>query len=800
MLTIPVIVDEKIATEILCSHCGDKCDDTAIVRESERFCCLGCETVYDILHQNGLEEYYALESTPGISRKKKTNDWQFQYLDNPEVEQKVLNYKDDQLAKVQLFIPSIHCASCIWLLEHYHHLQNGILVSRVDFPGKTVSIDYDPGVITLREVCESLSFYGYEPEITLEQTEATRDGYQRALWMKIGVAGFSFGNIMLFSFPEYFGMENLLDGNFRDFFGYASMLFAIPVLVYSARDYFTGLVNAWKHKKISLDVPIVMGIVALFGRSCYEVLAATGSGYFDSLAGLVFFLLLGRWFQQRTYASLMFDRNFRSYFPIATTRIEGGARKGVAINELKPGDQIVVRNEELIPADCILRSVAARIDNSFVTGESTPQQKEEGAYIYAGGRQIGAAITLEVVKEVSQSYLTQLWNKDAFNKREEDENTLIQHISTYFTGFVVLLAFTTAMYWFITEPSNVVNTFTAVLIVACPCALALSTPFSTGTAMRILGKNGIYLKNGNILETLSRITHVFFDKTGTMTRNATNREVTFAGTLSAEAQRWVASLASNSTHPLSRMVEMKLNVSPQVEVKRFEELRGKGVQGEVDGHLVRLGSLRFLGQPESEGPAVGVEIDGRFQGVFHVAPAYRDRLQDMLQAMNKPLSVVSGDNNADEDRLRALFPEGTDFHFNQSAFDKLERVSQLQEKGGSVAMFGDGLNDAGALAEADVGVAVTDDTSHFTPASDMIIDGNKIHKATDVIRLARATRGVIIASFALSFAYNLIGLSYAVAGLLTPVFAAILMPLSSITVVLFTTTLVRIFATKFGFR
>ena len=297
MITNDVIVKQ----DLICAHCGEKCEDTSIALDNDIFCCLGCKTVYEILHDNGLDAYYRIDDNPGNTLKHEKGNTYYAFLEKPYIIQKILDYSEETLAKVRLYIPSIHCSSCIWLLENLYKLKKGIQVSIVDFPRKTVRIDFNPRQISFREVVEMLSALGYPPELNLENDQEkkkdVKTASQRDLLVKIGIAGFSFGNIMLFSFPEYIGLDRIIEPEFSRFFSQISMLFSLPVVFYSATDYFKASYNGIKQKVMSIDIPIVIGILALFIRSSYDVISSTGPGYFDSLAGLVFFLLVGKWFQ-----------------------------------------------------------------------------------------------------------------------------------------------------------------------------------------------------------------------------------------------------------------------------------------------------------------------------------------------------------------------------------------------------------------------------------------------------------------------------------------------------------------------
>jgi Cu+-exporting ATPase len=420
-------MSQKQSIEIkTCYHCGDDCDREHVVFEGKDFCCNGCKTVFEILNQNDLCTYYDLDKNPGISLKSKKFDDKYAFLDNEDIEQLILDFKDTQIAKVTFYIPSIHCSSCIWLLENLYKLTDGVNHSRVNFVKKEFSVDFNPEEISLRSLVELLATLGYEPNISLDDSsKKSEKSVNRSLYLKIGVAGFAFGNIMLLSFPEYFGFEGL-EQNIQRFLSYLNILLSLPVVFYCASDYFKSAYTGLREKFINIDVPISLGIIVLFTRSLYEIISMSGPGYLDSLSGLLFFLLVGKWFQNYTYQGLSFERDYKSYFPLAIFKKEFDTFKSIPVNDVKKGDIVKVRNQEIIPVDSILASDHANIDYSFVTGESNPVSKNKGEYIYAGGRQMGESIELNVAKSVSQSYLTQLWNNEAFTKKK-DESFQLPH-------------------------------------------------------------------------------------------------------------------------------------------------------------------------------------------------------------------------------------------------------------------------------------------------------------------------------------------------------------------------------------
>ncbi|HRJ13757.1 MAG TPA: heavy metal translocating P-type ATPase metal-binding domain-containing protein, partial [Saprospiraceae bacterium] len=295
------VTEPTTAPDLSCYHCGEECPDDHIHIEEKAFCCEGCKMVYEILNTNGMCQYYDLDEKAGVSLRGKTRA-EFAFLDDPEVKERLINYTDGELTRVTFYLPQMHCASCIWLLENLYRLNEGVRNSSVNFPKKEVYISYSESKTTLRKVVELLSDIGYEPAITLSDLDnEEKPLVNRSFYYKLGVAGFAFGNIMLLSFPEYLGLEKETDGFFYLLFGYLNILLSIPVVLYSGRDYFTSAWTGLKQRQLTIDVPLALGIAVLFLRSVYEIVTHTGAGFLDSLAGLVFFLLLGKWFQQKTY-------------------------------------------------------------------------------------------------------------------------------------------------------------------------------------------------------------------------------------------------------------------------------------------------------------------------------------------------------------------------------------------------------------------------------------------------------------------------------------------------------------------
>ena len=806
-----------------CYHCGAPTAGRGLTYDGKEFCCAGCKTVYEILSRNAMCEFYDLASNPGITPSLRPAP-KFVYLDDPTVIRQLVDFSNDELSVVNFHIPQMHCSSCIWLLENLHKLNNGVLFSRVDFMKRRLLVRYSNKRTTLRTIVELLASLGYEPELNFGSLDAAaKPATDRNLYVKIGVAAFCFGNIMLFSLPEYFDAQRQ-DMASREFFAYLNLLLSAPVVLFSASVFFVSAFQGLRKRLINIDVPIALGIGLIFARSAVDVLVGGGPGYFDSLTGLVFFLLLGRLFQNKTYENLSFERTYQSYFPLAVTVKRGGGETTTPITSLRPGERIIIRNNEVIPADAVVMNGVPRIDYSFVTGESDVSAKNVGDLVYAGGKQIGSAIELEVIKEVSRSTFVQLWNNVGSSDRTPARlMTLSNSLGKWFTVGILLVAAAAALGWSFLDPSRILDAVTAILIVACPCALALAAPFTFGTAMRIYGQKGFYLKNSSVVEALARIDTIVFDKTGTLTHTKSSTIRFVEKELTPYQKSLIASLAQNSMHPLSRAIADHYRNEGGLRVDKFEEFENRGMNGLVDGHDVRMGSAEFVGavmnhpDPEHKRTRVFVAIGTqklaraghdpnqgdaipRILGWFEFENTYRTGLGGILSVLGgaRSLRLLSGDSDGERQRLMELYPRFDDLQFGKNPAEKLEYVRSLQGQSKRVLMFGDGLNDAGALWQSDVGVAVSEDVNTFSPACDAMLDAGSFPILDKLVSFSSTSMRVVQAAIALSVVYNVVGLWFAVRAELSPLLAAILMPLSSISVVVFSTVATRFLARRRG--
>jgi len=748
------------------------------------FCCAGCESVYRLLDSHGLTAYYT--GGVGLSQRDAAHrdPGRFAAFDDPLVSARLV-HSVGEVARVTLQTPALHCASCLWLLERLWKMEPGVRRVDASLFHRTVTVAYLPTETTLRRIAEQLAALGYEPVIDAEPVTDRVPAVRRRLYLQLGLAGFAFGNMMLFSIPRYLN-GGPLEPEFQRLFDTLNVAFALPVLLYSASDYFRGAARSVRAHAITMDVPIAIGLAALFGRSLFEISSRTGEGFLDSFAGLVFFLLIGKLFQQKAFDHVSFERTARSFLPLSIQRVTADGTSLVPIESLATGDVILVRAHEVVPTDAVLTSDTGRIDYAFVTGEQDPVSVTSGTVIQAGGRVVGGSLTMTVARATAHSHLARLWTDPVFSTQKAHWlDHILVRFGQAFTVSALLLAAAGAFAWW-PDATMSVTVATAVLIIACPCAFTLAAPLTLGTAMGALGRAGVYVRNPAVILDLSRVTSAVFDKTGTLTTGARSVKE-HINTLAPAHQRLIRRLATQSIHPISRV--LAAGDVDGTGITNVRETTGEGLEGRVDGRRVALGSASFIarlsGQPTDadDAAAVWAWVDDEAPVPIRLTSVERPGVANTISRLASRMStwLISGDQPREADRWAPLF--GDQMRFRLSPLDKLTAVRDLQGQGHRVLMVGDGLNDAGALAAADVGVAVSDDTACLVPTCDVVLAGTRLSELTPIVDYAQRARRVIVLCFAVSLAYNAVGLAFALTGQLTPLATAILMPVSSLTIV-----------------
>lgn len=793
-------VDQQQTT--FCFHCGDACPDLEICYSDKYFCCDGCRFVYEILDKNNLCNYYELNNHPGNNLKAPKSSKQYEFLKEPEIEERIVSFRNRNYSVVTLYLPGIHCSSCLWLLQNLNRFNEGIISSNVSFEKKEVKIIYKHLEVSLQEIARLLNSVGYPPSITLEDIYNKRKPEQsRALVYKMGIAAFCFGNIMLLSFPDYLATE-AVEPTLAWFFRIIAFGLSLPVLFYCSSEFY---IPAWKslmHGFINIDLPIVFALLMAFGVSVYQIFGLGEAGYLDSMAGIVFFMLIGRWLQNKTYQNIYFDKNYQSFLPVSVTQKIYNQTRYVKVSDIKPGDIIEVKYGEIIPFDGKVADGLGVIDYSFITGETATEDVEKGGRIYAGGKHLGTRMELEVSTSYDKTNIADLWQGNNSSKIYQSPSRFyIQKVSRYFALLLIFIAIAAGI-WHFHEGLNItLKAFTSVLIIACPCTLLLAHTFTDGFMLNHLAGKGLYIKNALVMDEIALVKKVVFDKTGTLTESG-KMELLYEGEPLNDRLRWLLyNLVRNSAHPMSVAITELMGRQKQAEISNYHEIPGSGLEGIVSGALVRVGSASFLGINElkdQDHTHVYFELDGQIVGFFLASHCYRNGLSEMFFQMNQYYDtwMMSGDKAVDKDIIQQYIPQEDHIIFRMKPQDKQHKVKELRSDS-KVLMVGDGLNDLAAFNEADIALAIWNDASGFTPASDMVLQGHLLHKLHWYLKYMSLEKRIVYACFGFSLLYNVVGITYAVMASLNPLIAAVLMPLSSFTIIFMAWTLTGIYKRKF---
>jgi len=775
-----------------CYHCGDKIIGKPISKDEKDFCCSGCLTVYEILSDNGLGQFYEFNEQSGIKPATEGNA-KYTALDVPEIFNDFIEFENDDLYIVTFFLPAIHCSSCIYLLENLQKLNPDIISSEANFTARTLTLNIRKSR-KLSEVASLLESIGYKPE--LRRGKEKTSSYDKKLLLQLGVAGFAFGNVMLWSVPEYLGLDDMFE-DFRNFSAYLTLLVSIPVLLYSASPYFISAYTAIRTKQLNLDIPVALGILVLFIKSSSSVLMQEGSSYMDSFTGFVFFLLIGKWFQSKTYRNMSFDNDPKAYFPLGVHRLNKITEEEevIRIESIEKDDILKIFNEEIVPCDAELISEKAVIDTSFITGEAALATLKKGDKIYAGSKLIGSAIQIAALNTTSRSKFASIWNKSAKTTKSVIQNRE-NLLSKYFLIIVGIVSTAAAITWSFIDPSRILEIVTAILVVACPCALAISFPFVYGNALRKLGRSGLYFRNSHEIQKMNQVNHIVFDKTGTLTKDRIEG-VSYEGKeISTELMGEIFALTRQSTHPYSKSITKFLEdkVNHIENIVDYNEVSGQGVEAKTsNGNVIKVGNAKFTNAPKKDNESGSfLSVNNEVLGFFKFQSQLREGIIEEIERLQKQYKVtlLSGDQSGDEILFKNL-KEPIQMHFNLSPTDKKNHIIRFNESGDVVAFIGDGLNDSEALEEAELGISVSEDEFRFTPKCDAIIESDKIQKLKSFFKFGLHAKKVLRICMYFSLTYNTFGVTFAFLGYVTPLFAAILMPISSVTIVLLSTFLIQ---------
>lgn len=805
MSSIGASIGSAAQQQTRCDHCGLPVPEGLIDEHAEhQFCCHGCETVFGILNRSGLEGYYGVrDAIDAPPEKPATTGGAYEEFDDPKFLETWTRDGGDGTRSAELLVEGMHCAACVWLIERLPRVAPGVLESRANIRSRTVSVRYDPERAPLSRVARSLDRLGYAPHPARgAAARAARAEEDRRFLIRVGVAGALAGNIMLLSIALYGGAFSGIDDLWRTTFRWYAMVLGVLALAWPGRVFFRGAIGALRTRTAHLDIPIALALSVGGLWGVVNTVRGAGEIYFDSVSVLVFLLLVGRWIQHRQQRAATDSIELMlTLTPTSATMVApDGTTASVPIERVEPGMLLRVDAGGSIPADGVVTDGETALDNALLTGESEPAHAAPGDRVCAGATNVRAPITMRVDAVGSSTRVGKLM--DLVARASEDKAEIVRftdRIAGRFVLVVIALATITLSVWSVLSGVEAgIEHATALLIVTCPCALGLATPMAMSVALGRAASGGMLSKSAAALEAMARPGTMILDKTGTLTRGR-------AGVVS----RWgdeslirdAAVLERASTHPIARAIAALADADDARSAESIAQRTGAGIEGVVGGRAIRVGTPGYVAESHDLGTGAAREIDavlargltpivvsgGGAIAVLGVGDEIREGTHaalDALRALGWRLILCSGDHPeiarsvgaslGIDDARGAVTPEGK---------TALVRALRGDGGGGPVVMVGDGVNDAAALASADVGIAVHGGAEASLSAADLYLVHDGVEPIGRLVRLARSTMSTIRACLVFSLSYNAVTGALAMMGFIDALAAAILMPISSLTVV-----------------
>jgi Cu2+-exporting ATPase len=797
----PVMFDARPRKIVACAHCGLTVPRSRTTQHPA-FCCDGCSAAYHIIESAGLGSYYGFREQNDVTMRPVTpTAHSYAELDEPTFAELYATVVAEDLVQVELYVEGVHCAACVWLLERLPRLVQGVAEARLEFGSSMLRVVRDPKVVRLSEVAQALASLGYRvhPRPAARSHEQ-RQREDRALLVRIAVAGAAFGNAMLFAFALYSGTFSDMDAEHIALFRWASFAVATPAIMFSATTFIRGAWGALRTRTPHMDLPVSIGIASGYLWGAVNTVRGSGEVYFDSITAVIFLLLVGRWLQRREQRAAGDAAELLGALAPSTARlVDGETVREVPAAILCTGALVEIRAGDHIPADGVVLEGRSCVDTSLLTGESRPSRVAAGDRVHAGCVNVEAPLRMRVELAGEATRVGRLMKSVAeAAQRRAPTVRLADRIAGWFVLAVLGAALITLGMWLRWDPDHALEHMIALLVVTCPCALGMATPLAVSAALGRAARRGILVKGGDALEKLARPALVVFDKTGTLTEGKL-RLVAWEG--DASVQPLVAAVEASSAHPVARALCDALGAPDRSAPVSVAQTTGGGIEARHGGRALVVGSPSFVGSRvtvpawasaaverhalEGRTPVV-VALAGEVVAVAALGDPLRSDARDgleRLRAWGYRLAVLSGDHPL---AVAALVKElGVDLveaRGGSSPEDKLAFVERAR-RSGPVVMVGDGLNDAAALSAATVGIAVHGGAEASLAAADAFTTRAGIAPVLELFVGARRTFTVIRRGIAFSLLYNVVGFTLAVAGLLGPLAAAILMPLSSLTVV-----------------
>jgi Cu2+-exporting ATPase len=793
-------LDRVAQADATCTHCGLPVPIGLLDPSAARqFCCTGCHTAFEILNEHGLDRYYAFSERR--NEAVRTSGRGFDEFDHPTFRELYIRALPGGLSEVELYLEGVHCASCVWLVERVPLIVTGVLSAELDVRRSLARVVWDSSV-PLSRIARALDTLGYAPHpFRGVERAAMRRKEDRAMLVRIGVAGAVAANVMLAALALYSGTGSSgIEPQYERFFRWVSLAVVTPSMLWPGRVFFAGAWSAIRTRSLHMDLPIALGLAAGYVRGAINTFQDSGPIYFDGLATLIFALLVGRYLQQRGQraaadgAELLF-----SLTPTNARMVDAfGQTRDIPSEALVPGMVLSVRPGETFAADGVVRSGSSQVNVSLLTGESRPSEVVAGMNVYAGTLNISSPLDVEVQRAGEATRVAQIMRQvEESAKRRAPIVETANRLAAWFVAIVLVLATATFVWWHFADPSRAMDNAIALLVVTCPCALALSTPLAVSMAIGGAARAGIFIKGGDALERLARPGKVFLDKTGTITEGHT-------GLVAWEGPDWVRpyvlAVEADSSHPIADGFRRAWTDVPALRATDTDHIAGGGIVGHVNGRRVVVGSPRFvlrfadrdfvtdelLSRIDPTLTPVLVAIDDNVIAAAALGDPIRADSADAIARLRSrgwDVSILSGDAPSVAIATGEKLGIALDHCTGDASPEEKLRVVEHALGDAPVVMVGDGINDAAAIAAASVGIGVHGGAQACLASADIYLTTPGLGPLVRLVRGAERTMRVIRRNITFSIVYNLLGAGLAMSGRLTPLVAAILMPVSSLTVV-----------------
>ena len=798
---MPTIAEPRlggVASDVACSHCGLPVPAGYVEPDAQlQFCCGGCRAAWSILHEHGLERYYELPDRR--DQPVRSSGRRYEDFDHPAFHALYVSTATNGVSRVELYLEGVHCGSCVWLVERVPLVVPGVIRAELDVRRSRATIEWDAGATPLSSIARALDTLGYPSHPFRGMAREThRRREDRAMLVRIGVAGALSINVMLASLALYSGWWSGMEAQYARFFRWTALILTVPALVWPGRVFFTSAWAALRTRTLHMDVPIAVALAGAFARGVVNTVSDAGPVYFDGVAMLVFLLLCGRYLQLRGQRAATDSAELLFSITPTTARVFGpdGEIREAPAEGLVPGDLIDVRAGDTLPADGVVESGTSSINLALLTGESEPVTTLPGDDVFGGTLNVASALRVRVTRVGEESRLARLVRQVEEGARRRAPMVLLaDRLSGWFTAVVLVLAGTVLLIWWQVDPSRAVDNAIALLVVTCPCALALATPLAVTASIGRAARRGILIKGGDALERLATPATLILDKTGTITEGALTL-------VRLEGPEWVKplviALESESTHPLATAFRAGLGLSIVPVVESSRHVMGAGIVGRVGGHDVVIGKPAFVAastaatkDPTSRGQSGLTEVWIAVDGVRRARAWFGDAVRPdarraiaTLRGHGWHVRIASGDSQAVVDTVASEVGVESRCAVGGATPEEKLRLVEFAEKLEPVVMVGDGVNDAAAIAAASVGVGVHGGAEASLAAADVYLTRPGLAPLVELVEGARRTMSVVRLGILISLGYNLVGVGLATLGWINPLVAAVMMPASSLTVLL----------------